>query len=101
MPQFSIISINLNNAEGLQKTFDSVFNQTFTDFEYIIIDGGSSDGSEEIIKENADKFSYWVSEKDDGIYDAMNKGIAKATGDYLLFLNSGDHLLDSSILQKC
>jgi glycosyltransferase involved in cell wall biosynthesis len=84
----------------LQKTFDSVFAQTFKDFEYIVMDGGSKDGSKEIIEKNADKINYWVSEKDKGVYNAMNNGIAKADGEYLLFLNSGDHLIHENILQE-
>lgn len=99
MLKLSIITVNYNNKAGLLKSFDSVFNQTFKDFEYIVIDGGSSDGSKEIIEENQVNISYWVSEKDRGIYHAMNKGIAKSTGDYLLFLNSGDYLYDSSVLE--
>lgn len=92
MSKLSIITINLNNVSGLRKTIESVVNQTFTDFECIIIDGGSSDGSVEIIKEFNDRISYWVSEPDKGIYNAMNKGIEKSNGEYLLFLNSGDWL---------
>jgi glycosyltransferase involved in cell wall biosynthesis len=95
MYKLSIITINLNNAQGLRKTIESVVNQTYNDFEYIIIDGGSSDGSVELIKEYADKITYWVSEPDNGIYNAMNKGILKATGEYCLFLNSGDWLVDN------
>jgi glycosyltransferase involved in cell wall biosynthesis len=90
--KLSIITVNLNNEAGLQKTLESVFCQTFTDYEYIIIDGGSTDGSLKLIKKHENKFVYWVSEKDNGIYNAMNKGIVKATGTYLLFLNSGDTL---------
>lgn len=92
MYKLSIITINRNNAAGLRKTIESVVNQTYTDFEYIIIDGASTDESVDIIKEYADKIDYWVSEPDKGIYNAMNKGILKANGDYLLFLNSGDCL---------
>lgn len=69
----------------------SVFEQTFTDYEYIIIDGGSTDGSKEYIEQHADKLAYWVSEKDTGIYPAMNKGIRVSNGQYLIFLNSGDY----------
>jgi len=98
MPILSIISINLNNAEGLKATIESVINQDFTDYEYIIIDGGSKDGSVEIIQANLDKVNYWVSEPDKGIYNAMNKGIVKATGEYCLFLNSGDVLYSSKTL---
>lgn len=98
MPNLSIITVNLNNIAGLQKTMQSVFEQTYTDFEYIIIDGGSTDGSKEWIAQHANRLSYWVSEKDNGIYNAMNKGIKSATGDYVLFLNSGDRLVSNNIL---
>lgn len=86
----SIITINYNNRDGLKKTIESVVNQTYTDLEYIIIDGGSTDGSVDVIKEYADKIDYWVSEPDRGIYHAMNKGIAFAQGEYCIFMNSGD-----------
>ena len=76
--KFSIITINYNHRDGLRKTIQSVVNQTFTDFEYIIIDGGSEDGSVEVIREYSDKITYWVSERDKGIYNGMNKGIAQA-----------------------
>lgn len=98
--KLSIITINLNNTEGLRKTIESVISQIFSDFEYIVIDGASTDGSLEIIKEYADKITYWVSEPDKGIYNAMNKGILKAKGEYLLFLNSGDALYNSDVLQN-
>jgi glycosyltransferase involved in cell wall biosynthesis len=98
--KLSIITINLNNAEGLRKTIESVINQTFKDFEYIVIDGGSTDGSVEIIKEYADYINYWISEPDKGIYNAMNKGIAVAKGEYCFFLNSGDYLIEKNILIK-
>ncbi|MDX9918486.1 MAG: glycosyltransferase family 2 protein [Paludibacter sp.] len=96
--KLSIITINRNNAEGLRKTIESVVSQTYTDFEYIIIDGASTDDSVNIIKEYADRITYWVSEPDTGIYNAMNKGILKAKGEYLLFLNSGDWLYDNDVL---
>ena len=98
--KLSIITINRNNAAGLRKTIESVVSQTFTDFEYIIIDGASTDGSVEIIKEFAEKITYWVSEPDKGIYNAMNKGILKAKGEYLLFLNSGDFLYNKFVISK-
>lgn len=98
MPTLSIITVTLNNCQGLQKTFDSVFAQTFTDYEYLVIDGGSTDGSVELIKKMENKFVYGISEKDNGIYHAMNKGIRKATGEYLLFLNSGDYLVNNEVL---
>lgn len=96
--KYSIITINFNNCDGLRKTIESVVNQTFQDFEYIIIDGGSTDGSVEIIKEYADKINYWVSEPDKGIYNAMNKGILKAHGEYLNFMNSGDIFNNLNVL---
>jgi glycosyltransferase involved in cell wall biosynthesis len=100
MPKLSVITINLNNKRGLDKTLKSVTNQTFADYEYIIIDGGSTDGSIEIINRFQNKLSYWVSEPDKGIYNAMNKGIMSAKGDYCLFLNSGDTLINNKTLEK-
>ncbi len=98
--KLSIITINYNNANGLKKTIESVVGQTQKDFEYLIIDGGSNDGSVEVIKQYADKINYWVSEPDKGIYDAMNKGILAAKGEYLLFLNSGDVLVVNKIMEQ-
>lgn len=97
--QITIITINFNNLEGLKKTMTSVFDQTFNNIEYIIIDGGSTDGSKEYIETHQDLLTYWVSESDTGIYNAMNKGIAKATGEYLLFLNSGDWLINKASIE--
>ena len=96
--KLSIITINLNNKPGLEKTIQSVINQTYKDFEYIIIDGGSTDGSSDLIENNEKDLNYWISEKDDGIYAAMNKGIKQANGEYCLFLNSGDCLYDKNVL---
>jgi len=96
----SIITINLNNREGLRRTIESVLSQTFKDFEYLIIDGGSTDGSKELIKEFEKDLTFTVSEPDSGIYSAMNKGIKKAKGDYLQFLNSGDCLAGNSVLEE-
>ncbi len=91
-PLLTIITINLNNATGLSRTVQSVVNQNYIDFEYIIIDGGSTDNSVDVINKYRDKINHWVSEPDKGIYNAMNKGIQQANGAYLLFLNSGDEL---------
>ncbi len=99
-PKLSIITINLNNRAGLEQTIRSVVGQTFTDFEYIVIDGASTDGSVEVIKQYADRIDYWVSEPDKGIYNAMNKGIKVAKGEYLLFLNSGDGLYNRTTLEE-
>jgi glycosyltransferase involved in cell wall biosynthesis len=98
--KLSIITINRNNAAGLEKTIQSVVIQTFSDFEYIVIDGASDDGSVEVIKKYADKITYWVSESDTGIYNAMNKGIKAAHGDFCLFLNSADCLINEKTLQN-
>lgn len=98
--KLSIITVNLNNAEGLKKTAASIESQSHHDFEWIVIDGGSNDGSvEEISRYNA-IITYMVSEKDSGIYNAMNKGIGKAKGEYLLFLNSGDCLAGDDVIEK-
>jgi len=100
MPKLSIITINFNNAAGLKKTLKSVFAQSFKEYEYIIIDGGSTDGSKQLMEKYQKKFVYAVSEKDNGIYNAMNKGIGKAQGEYLLFLNSGDYLVNNEVLSS-
>lgn len=88
--KISVITINYNNAKGLEKTIKSVISQTCQDFEYIVIDGSSTDDSKKIIEKYADCIAYWISEPDKGIYNAMNKGIAHAHGEYCLFLNSAD-----------
>ena len=98
--KLSIITVNLNNKVGLQKTIDSIISQTFKDFEWIVIDGGSTDGSKELIEKYSDYITYWVSEPDKGIYNAMNKGIKVAKGEYLQFLNSGDYLFNEMSLEE-
>ena len=100
MPKLSIITINYNNLEGLKKTVESVVSQTWREFEYIVIDGGSFDGSAAYTESQSTNIDYWVSEPDKGIYNAMNKGIAQATGEYLLFLNSGDYLYSNTVLKE-
>ncbi|PBQ33853.1 glycosyl transferase [Sphingobacteriaceae bacterium] len=101
MKKISVITINYNNAAGLEKTIKSVIGQTFKDrLEYIVIDGGSSDGSKDILAKYANELDYSVSERDSGIYNAMNKGIAKANGEYCLFLNSGDYLSEKEVLSQ-
>lgn len=107
--KLSIITINYNNAAGLKKTLDSVAMQTYTDFEHIIVDGASTDGSVDIIREYEKKLAsslsplasrlIWLSEPDTGIYNAMNKGIRMSKGEYLLFLNSGDFLVEENVLK--
>jgi glycosyltransferase involved in cell wall biosynthesis len=98
--EVSIITINRNNAYGLSKTIESVLLQAYKDYQFIIIDGNSSDESVDIIKKFAPHIHEWVSESDNGIYEAMNKGIVKAQGRYLLFLNSGDCLANNNVLQR-
>lgn len=102
MPQLSIITVNYNNNPGLLLTLDSIKKQQFTNYEHIIIDAASTDGSLDTILEYAKgnpHLTYWVSEPDKGIYDGMNKGIDHASGEYLLFMNSGD-FLDGDVLYK-
>lgn len=98
--KLSIITINYNNKEGLLKTIQSVISQTIKEFEWVVIDGGSTDGSKELLDEYAPNISYYVSEPDGGIYNAMNKGIKASHGEYLQFLNSGDSLHDSDTIEK-
>ena len=100
MKKCSIITVCYNNLEGLKKTFESVICQKWKDYEFIVVDGGSNDGSAGFIADNAGHFSWWVSEKDKGIYNAMNKGIARAGGEYCLFFNSGDYLSDPGALER-
>lgn len=96
----SIITICYNAASDLEKTIKSVRAQVFNDYEYIIVDGGSKDVTSEIIKSNADVITKWVSEPDKGIYDAMNKGIKMATGDWVIMMNAGDIFADPDVLQN-
>ena len=99
----TIITINRNNAAGLEKTMQSVLSQTRMDYEYIVVDGASTDGSVEVIERLAERFGdrlKWVSEPDKGIYNAMNKGIGMATGEYVQILNSGDSLAAEDVVEK-
>lgn len=101
--KLSIITINYNNVEGLRHTLDSVAAQTYHDIEHVIVDAASTDGSVDVIKEYADKANYpviWSSKKDKGIYDGMNSGIKKATGDYIQILNSGDILTSGDVTAR-
>lgn len=98
--KLSIITINLNNREGLLRTILSVKQQSCKNFEWILIDGGSSDGSQLLIEQYKNDFTFFCSEKDKGIYNAMNKGISHSNSDYSLFLNSGDELYDKSTIAK-
>jgi len=97
--KLSVITINWNNKDGLEQTIQSVLSQSYEDYEYIVIDGASTDGSREVIISYQDKFAFWVSEPDGGIYNAMNKGIKAAKGEYCYFLNSGDILASDTVFK--
>jgi glycosyltransferase involved in cell wall biosynthesis len=98
--QLTIITINKNNLNGLIETTQSVFRQTFTNFEYIVIDGNSTDGSKDYIASIVNKLACAISENDSGVYNAMNKGIREAKGTYLMFLNSGDRFCTNEVLHQ-
>lgn len=98
-PLVSIITVVYNGVKTLEKTIQSVLNQTFQNIEYIIVDGNSKDGTIDIIRKYEKQISYWISEPDNGIYDAMNKGIKLAHGQYIVMLNSGD-TYDSIAIEK-
>lgn len=98
--KLSIITVNFNDAKGLERTIKSVKSQTFRDYEFIIIDGGSTDGSVDIIKQFEDNIDYWISETDGGIYAGMNKGLRQAKGEYVNFMNSGDCFHSYDVLER-
>ena len=100
MPKLTIITIVYNNVRDIERTINSVINQTYKKIEYIIIDGKSTDGTLDIVEKYSNQISKMVSEPDKGIYDAMNKGLALATGDYVLFMNSGDEIYDEHTVQE-
>ncbi len=100
LPKLSVITIVYNNVKDIERTMLSVLNQTHANVEYILIDGASTDGTLEVIKKHKSRIATLISEKDDGIYDAMNKGLALATGDYVLFMNSGDEIYDTTTVEK-
>lgn len=100
IPKISIITVVYNAKGFLEETIESVLNQNFKNFEYIIIDGGSIDGTLDIIKKYQDRITLWVSEPDKGIYDAMNKGIRYAKGEYVYFLGGDDLLFDNQVLKN-
>ncbi|MET1053722.1 MAG: glycosyltransferase family 2 protein [Pedobacter sp.] len=99
-PKLSVITIVYNNAKDIERTMLSVLNQSYPNIEYIIIDGASTDGTKDIIYRYKDKLAQFISEKDKGIYDAMNKGLSLATGDYLLFMNSGDEIYSTDTVRE-
>ncbi|SEM77775.1 Glycosyltransferase involved in cell wall bisynthesis [bacterium A37T11] len=99
-PKLSIVTIVYNNVADIERTMLSVINQTYPNLEYIIVDGASTDGTLPIIEKYRQHIHHFISEKDHGIYDAMNKGLALATGDYLLFMNSGDEIYAPDTVEK-
>lgn len=100
LPCISIITVSFNALHTIEQTIESVINQTYKNIEYIIIDGASTDGTTDIIKKYSDIISYWVSEPDNGVYYAMNKGIDVASGEYIFFLGSDDVLVSRDIIEK-
>ena len=100
MKKLSIVIVTYNASFDVERTLKSVFDQTFADFEVIIIDGGSKDDTLDIIKKFEIRIDYCVSEKDRGIYDAMNKGIEASKGEYVQFLNAGDYFVNENVLDE-
>lgn len=100
MNKVSVVTVNYNNSRGLEDTIKSVLSQTYKNIEFIIVDGGSTDSSLEVIKRYRDQIDFYVSEKDAGIYDAMNKGIKLATGSWINFMNSGDKFHEDDSISK-
>lgn len=99
-PRITVVTVSYNAREGIERTILSVINQTYTNVEYIIIDGGSSDGTTDVIKKYESRIAFWVAEPDRGIYDAMNKGIKKATGEWLVMMNAGDCFANEKVLEE-
>jgi glycosyltransferase involved in cell wall biosynthesis len=97
--KISVITVSLNAAKTLGTTIESVINQTYKNIEYIIIDGASTDNTIDIIKEHESRISFWLSEPDDGIYDAMNKAVQFATGEWIIFMNAGDVFYDNNVCE--
>jgi glycosyltransferase involved in cell wall biosynthesis len=98
-PLVVVITVSLNHAVGLEETINSVLAQTYPYIEYIVIDGGSTDNSLEIINKYSKKITKWISEPDGGIYDAMNKGVAMGTGEWVIFMNAGDCFVNNEVVQ--
>lgn len=98
VPLISVVTVVRNGAAMLEQTILSVVNQTYGNVEYIVIDGASMDGTLDVIRKHEDRIDWWQSEPDGGIYDAMNKGIALATGEWIFFLNAGDAFYDNSVI---
>ncbi len=100
MPTFSIITVSYNEVKNIQRTLDSIGRQTCHDYELIVVDGGSTDGTVDLIRQYEHNITWWCSEPDRGIYNAMNKGVSHAIGDYLIFMNSGDAFYNNQVLAE-
>lgn len=100
LPRISVITVSLNSAGTIERTMESVLSQTYSNVEYIIVDGGSTDATVNLIRKYATRLHSWVSEPDKGLYDAMNKGIAKAGGDFVHFLNADDCYCSNDVLER-
>ena len=98
--KLSVVTIVYNDIQHIEKTILSVLGQSYSNIEYIIIDGGSNDGTIDLIKKYSDNISFWLSEPDNGLYDAMNKGIENVSGDFICFLNSGDLFYDNNTVEN-
>ena len=99
MPTFSIITVCYNEAAHIKDTLESIVSQTCKDYEWIVVDGGSTDGTKDILEQYAEHFAWWCSEPDKGIYNGMNKGVTHATGEYVIFMNGGDCFHDEHVLE--
>lgn len=97
-PKVSVVTVNFNMADQIAGTLDSVLAQDYPNFESIVIDGGSTDASRDVIAAYGTRLAYWISERDRNLYDGMNKGVRAASGDWILFMNSGDRFADAHVL---
>lgn len=98
--KFSVITVSYNAGNVIEKTILSIINQTYKEMEYVVVDGGSIDGTKDVIKKYDTKISKWISEPDNGIYEAMNKGVKMSSGEYCIFMNAGDSFVNQYVLQK-
>ena len=96
----SIITIAYNNLEGLKDTYESIRRQTFSDYEWLVVDGGSTDGTKQFLEEHDSELAFWCSEPDKGVYNAQNKGTRHAKGEYCIYMNSGDSFFADDVLEK-